>query len=230
MRIVFCADIHGNHYAFDTFYNRMQAEKPDIIVFCGDVFGYFYGQENILSKMRKMKNLVCVMGNHDQYFLEVLEGLRDEEELILRYGNSYHNIEHKIDSLNVQFVKEFLPYWYFQQDGIRIGAYHGSPDDYREARVYPDTEVLSVTNYIEYNYVILGHTHHKMVRHIGGTTVINPGSLGQQRDGKGCSYLQFDTMVGSYTFQEVEYDVASLLMEIEKYDSGREGLKEVLQR
>jgi len=230
MKIVFFSDIHGNQYAFDCFLERMSEEKPNKIVFCGDVFGYYYGQEEILNKMRNMDNLVCILGNHDQYFLDVLEGIREETELTAKYGNTYMNVGRKISALNIQFVKNFLPYWFYKTNCIHIGVFHGSPEDYLNARIYPDTVISQQAPYNNYNYVILGHTHHKMVRRIGGTTIINPGSLGQQRDGSGCSYLQMEIQDEVYKFHTVDYDISALLLEIDQNDNGSNKLKEVLQR
>jgi len=51
--------------------------------------------------------------------------------------------------------------------------------------VYPDTPVAYLENLIEErkDYIILGHTHIPMVLHTGKGLFINPGSVGQPRDG-----------------------------------------------
>ena len=230
MRVVFFSDIHGNQYAFDKFLEQMSIVEPDMTVFCGDVFGYYYGQEYILTKMRNINDLICILGNHDEYFLKVLEGACDTDKLAAKFGNSYQNISNKISPANVQFVKRFIPYWDLSVGGVRIGVFHGSPLDYRNDRVYPNTKIISTTLYQKYDYIILGHTHHKMVRNIGETIILNPGSLGQQRDGKGCSFLCLDTVNRSYSFHVVGYDVSTLLLEVEQNDRGVPKLNEVLMR
>ena len=230
MRVVFFSDIHGNQYTFEKFREQITTVKPDIVVFCGDVFGYYYGQEYILTKMRGINDLICILGNHDEYFFKVLEGTCDTDKLVAKFGNSYRNIKNKISTANAQFVRSFLPYWDFSVDGVHIGVFHGSPVNYRNDRVYPNTKIISTALYQKFDYVILGHTHHKMVRSIGETIVLNPGSLGQQRDGKGCSYLCLDTVNRSYSFHVVCYDVLALLLEVEQNDGGNAKLKEVLLR
>ena len=230
MKIVFFADIHGNQYAFDSFLEQLKTEKPDKLVFCGDVFGYYYGQERILTEMRKMENLICILGNHDKYFLDILDGILDENILIPKYGNSYKQIGSKISIDNIQFLKSFIPFWDYEIDSIRIGAFHGSPENYLDARVYPDTEIMSESLYKEYQFVILGHTHHRMVRNVNNTLIINPGSLGQPRDGKGFSYLMFETGKGRFLYQKIEYDILKLFQEIDQNDNGNESLKAVLLR
>lgn len=64
-------------------------------------------------------------------------------------------------------------------------------------------------------------------------SIVNPGSLGQQRDGKGCSYVIFDTRSCQLEFFSVEYDIASLKKEIDFYENDSDmirKLKEVLER
>lgn len=69
-----------------------------------------------------------------------------------------------------------------------------------------------------------------MVRYFGETTVLNPGSLGQQRDGKGCSYLIFDSVKEEFEFKSVDFDREKLVRDIRVYDNGMEKLVEVLFR
>lgn len=69
-----------------------------------------------------------------------------------------------------------------------------------------------------------------MVRTLGNTTLLNPGSLGQQRDGRGCSYATLDTCTRTISFQVVEYGISSLLGEIEANDPDKPFLASVLTR
>ena len=79
--------------------------------------------------------------------------------------------------------------------------------------------------------VILGHTHHKMVRKIGNTLVINPGSIGQQRDGKGCTALLFNSEFFDFQFIEIAYDKTHLINDIMMYDKERfDNFSNVLNR
>ena len=69
-----------------------------------------------------------------------------------------------------------------------------------------------------------------MIRKAGNTIIINPGSLGQQRDGKGTSYVLFDTETLDTKFIIVEYNVYDLIEKINLYDKDNDRLKEVLLR
>lgn len=229
MKIVFFSDIHGNKYVLRPFIESLKNDNPENVVFCGDIFGYYYHQNEIIDIFRQ-ETFTVLLGNHDKNFLDIIDGKIDVSKLIHKYGNSYYNIEQRISDQNIEFLRKLKPCYEFQSDNCRIGVFHGSPYDYLMGRVYPDTEIIQEERYSKYDFVILGHTHHKMVRRVGPTTILNPGSIGQQRDGKGCSYLVLNTADKSYQFKTINYDVSKLVKDIELYDSGKDELKEVLFR
>lgn len=229
MKIVFFSDIHGNKYVLPQFLIEIKKEKPDSVVFCGDVFGYYYHQNEILNVFRQNK-FVTLLGNHDQYFLDVLKNNNISRSLIEKYGNSYKDVKDKISKENIAFLEKLKPFYKFRLKSCKVAVFHGSIEDPLNGRVYPNTEIKNTMEYEEYDYVILGHTHHKMVKKIGTTTILNPGSIGQQRDGKGCSYLILDTDQNKYSFKKVEFPVEKLVKDIDRYDNGNLRLKEVLFR
>lgn len=231
MKLIFFSDIHGNIGAFQEFQKRLQQEKPDLVVFCGDVFGYYYQQDRILTALRE-SGWLCLLGNHDRCFLELMDGLRNVESLSQKYGSSYVRClcTGAISEENVAFLRSLKPQVQLDMDGLNIAAFHGSPLDPLNGRVYPDTPVEAAELYAPYDFVVLGHTHHKMVRTLGNTTLLNPGSLGQQRDGRGCSYATLDTCTRTISFQVVEYGISSLLGEIEANDPDKPFLASVLTR
>ena len=69
-----------------------------------------------------------------------------------------------------------------------------------------------------------------MARVFEDTIFLNPGSLGQQRDGRGCSYLILDTEKRNYTFHVVSYDISELEVNIDFHDPGNSKIKSVLRR
>jgi len=229
MKIVFFSDIHGNKYVIPTFLREIKKENPDKIVFCGDIFGYYYYQNEIINFFRN-SNFIVLLGNHEQYFLDLLNGLVDMDLLIKKYGNSYCNIQNKISLENVKFIESLKPQYEFKADGCNIAVFHGSPEDNLNGRIYPDTVIKNTEYYSNYDYVVLGHTHHKMERKVGKCIVLNPGSIGQQRDGKGCSYLVLDTASQKYYFKIINFPVEKLIKDIDFYDPENLYLKEVLRR
>lgn len=236
MKICFFSDIHGNGYAFDAFLKEMEGRKPDKIIFGGDYAGYYYDADRIISKMRELR-FTCVLGNHDKMLLEVLDGERDLSPLTERYGSSYEMLVRKLLKENEQFLRRLPLFYEMEADGVKLGFFHGSPRDFLNDRIYPDTEITDNTEialFEKYDYVFSGHTHHKLVKQFGKTILINPGSAGQQRDGKGTSYVLFDTEKREWEICSFPYDIDSLEADIDSLETENEDrkkkLKEVLRR
>ena len=229
MRIIVFSDVHGNQFALRVALPMMEKEQASRLFFLGDVFGYYYGQVECLNYLRQMRNLTCLLGNHEELYFHLLNGQEDAIQLAKCYGSSYLNIDN-IGSKN----EDFLRHWDFAYkeivDGCRIGFFHGTPDCPLHGRLYPDTEIEDEAVYTQYDVVFLGHTHHKMRRKCGMTWIYNPGSLGQQRDGQGCSYIVFDTVSREAKWQIVPYDKQLLLKEIELRDPDMQKLRDPLLR
>jgi len=236
MKFCFFSDIHGNGYAFDVFLKEMEEKKPDRIIFGGDFAGYYYDGDRIISKMREL-HFQCILGNHDKLLLELLEQKRTLKQLVPHYGNSYKLLSESISRENEAFLRKLPEHLVLEEDGLRLGFFHGSPREFLNDRIYPDTEITDkeeLALFEQYDYVFCGHTHHKLVKRFGETLLINPGSAGQQRDGEGTSYVLFDTKAQKWELVSFGYDRESLAADIDRID-GEDAersrrLKEVLYR
>ena len=229
MKIAVFSDIHGNQFALREFLRQSAHEVIDRFYFLGDVFGYYYGQNECFDLLRGLAHLVCIRGNHDEYFLRHEIGEANIAILAKKYGNTYLHMN-EIAKENRDFLHTWGQSWREHLGRLEIGFFHGTPDDPVNGRLYPDTEITNAISYRQYDVVFLGHTHHKMKRRIGETLIINPGSLGQQRDGKGCSYILFDTENMDVEWRIVTYDIVPLLRQIDENDPAMPSLKEVLMR
>lgn len=226
MRYVIFSDIHGNVLAFNQFLKDIAHLNYDKLIFLGDFVGYYYEPETIIRYCID-HSITCLLGNHDAYFLKMLDGELSEDTLVTRYGSSYAHARETISPRSITFLRTLDS---TAQDGSILFC-HGSPLDPLNGRIYPDTDLVPFRDAVKnYTHVISGHTHHKMSRTLGSTIFLNPGSLGQQRDGRGCSYLLLDTNTNEASFKTVDYDIATLESEIDAYDGGNERLKSVLRR
>lgn len=239
MRICFFSDIHGNGSAFRAFVKRMELERPDKIIFGGDFFGYYYDALEILHEMQELR-YTCIRGNHDQMMLEckedpsILHQIHDLNRLVCRYGSGYQQDFEQIKKEDLEFLHGLTDRVEMTVDGLRIGFFHGSPREPLLDRIYPDTVIEDTNAFEAYNYVFCGHTHHKLIKQVGHTWLINPGSAGQQRDGKGTSYVIFDTERRVFRIQSFAYDCITVEYQIDKYEKDTpdmaKKLKEVLYR
>ena len=214
MRICIFSDVHGNSESLDKMLS-CETENVDAFVFAGDIWGYFYDQPEIIDRLINIENLIAVKGNHDEYYLS------DDRsnELLNKYGSSYLT---DISNEQMSFMQSLPDYLDITIKGKRVGIYHGGTMDFLEQRVYPDSTIAENSVFEQYDYLILGHTHYRMCRKINDALVINPGSLGQPRDGNGFSYCILDTETGRIDFKNVIVDIDKLLLQAEKKDGEKE--------
>lgn len=231
MKLLVISDIHGNNHSFKSFLNIQSRYKNDYeLLFLGDFIGYYYGPDEIIDFFRE-GNITCLLGNHDKYFLDILDGKLSLDDCVKKYGRSYEMALDQISTENVKFLRQLNYNKTLTHANKKVYTCHGSPIDNLEGRIYPDTDLSVFEAAVKnFDYVITGHTHHKMNRTFGSTVFLNPGSLGQQRDGKGCSYMLLDLQKDSYSFHTVDYSIASLEEEIDHFDRGKGELKNVLRR
>lgn len=230
MKILIFSDIHGNGYALDAFLDQINTNEYEKIIFCGDIFGYYYNQEYVIKCLKKIQNLVWIRGNHDQNFLDIYENRTQEEEYITKYGHSYYSVKEKYSDETFNVINSLPDSSELVLNEKRIGIFHGTPDNPSIGRLYPRDELLKNEKYCKYDYVILGHTHFQMNRKIENTIIINPGSLGQPRDGKGFSYAILDLGTNQLEFQKVEFELNKLFQDIDRNDKCLSKLKNVILR
>lgn len=209
MRYIVFSDIHGNSLALKSMMKQTINEKTDGYIFCGDIVGYFYEQEEVINQLCKWnERLYAVLGNHD---FNYLNGLGDETYAKIfsqQYGRSY------VEELSVSaltFLQRLPCALSLIIDGKRVLVLHGSLSDPLDGRIYPDTEIEKKELYSRYDVVFTGHTHYQMKKKCDKTLLINPGSLGQPRDGRGFSYCIFDFEKMKVEFHTIEIDIKALI-------------------
>ena len=220
---VIFSDIHGNVKALRQLLEREGSDIENCYIFCGDICGYYYKVDECVKVLKNISGLIAVRGNHDQYYIESYLDEKKTSYLANKYGASY---KRKTDYV-YSFIQD-LPLKntiYCEQKKIHIQ--HGSPIDPLEGRIYPDTVLPDVEDEAIY---ITGHTHYSMYRKSKDGIWINPGSLGQPRDGKGFSYCKLDMENMNVTFHTLEIDISDLIQEIRNNDTDNKYLEEVLYR
>ncbi|KKR30043.1 MAG: MJ0936 family phosphodiesterase [Candidatus Gottesmanbacteria bacterium GW2011_GWC2_39_8] len=228
MKICIFSDIHGNGPAFNAAYGMITSEKADINIFLGDLCGYYYDQLEILDRLTAIPKLSAVKGNHDHIFLSIINGNSELGVTYMKkYGYSMENLLNN-DTAGLVHWLSGLPESCAVAD-TAVSCYHGSPWDLMEGYVYPDSRIDRFLDYPEL-YFLLGHTHYPMVRHIGDKFIINPGSLGQPRNGGWPTYAVVDCMAETVTFREVLYDKKELIARIDRIGDMNPYLKKVLVR
>lgn len=226
MKIIAFSDVHGNQYAFKSFIEEIKKIQYDYIFFCGDIHGYYYGQSEIIKQMIQMKNLYAVKGNHDKIAIEIAEKRIQAKKYFKQYGHSYA----MLDKNNIEYVKGLSDIVKLDIGQKKIAILHGTLDNVLEGRLYPTDPLQNKKLYRKYDFVFCGHTHFQMIRKYGHTMIINAGSIGQQRDGKGCCFVYVDTLTGEAEYKNIYYDRKELEAEINKYDPENTKMINILYR
>lgn len=212
MKIAVFSDIHGNLAAWRAALEQMRDWRADRYVFLGDLCGYYYQQIEIFNEFQKIPDLVAIRGNHDQIFLDIVQGdcaLR--EQYAQGYGSSMEHLLEQDHTALAEWLRS-LP-----EIAAVSGALcaHGSPFAPLDGYVYPDME-LCARDWTQDAFYILGHTHYRMHRNVCGVRVLNPGSLGQPRDRLLASWAAWDTETSDIRFMDVRFDVSALYHQLQQ--------------
>ncbi len=213
MKICIFSDIHGNLEALKKML-AYEIETAEVVIFAGDIFGYFYEQIEIIQNLICIPKLLAVRGNHDDNYLTN----KDRDSIINRYGSSYDLF---LSPRQKAFLTSMPSFLETTIAGKKFGIFHGGPNEHMTQRIYPDTEICLETMQNKYDYIVLGHTHHRFIKKVGNAWIINPGSLGQPRDGRGFGYCILDIDNNSCQFKTVDVNVEKLLLQVQKRDADR---------
>jgi protein phosphatase len=114
--------------------------------------------------------------------------------------------------------------------GTRFVLCHAAPSDPLYKYVPANSQQwMEEMNLVSADVLLVGHTHTPFVQSVGGSLVVNPGSLGQPKTGsiKAC-YAVWDN---GPVPQSAEYDIAGTLSKIDRMPVSaqvKEDLKAVL--
>ncbi len=211
-KILIISDIHGNYDALETIFS----EKYDFLVFSGDAVDYGPEPEKVVDFL--MKNAKkCVMGNHDAANAFNIDCNCSEKyhELSVETRKYYRK---NLSKNQLNFLGLLPMYQNFDIDGFTFTMVHGSLKDYLYDYVLPNENneiLIEKFKRTESDFVIFGHTHIPFIRKIGKTTFVNPGSLGQPRDGDPrASFATIDTMTGEVKLIKKGYKIEDTVKKI----------------
>jgi protein phosphatase len=106
---------------------------------------------------------------------------------------------------------------------------NASPWDALNEYIYPDRS-LERFKELRHSWVFIGHTHYSMDRIAGAARVINPGSLGQPRDGNWPRFAVVDLAGGNVDFKEVRFDSKIFMRQVRQRAPADEYLCKVIER
>jgi predicted phosphodiesterase len=215
VRVAVVSDIHSNLHALEAVLEAIDADAPDELWCLGDLVGYGPRPNECCAIVEERAD-VCLAGNHD---LAVL-GTIDLEEF---HGDAALAARLNRDALTGE-SRTFLSGLAPAGEAHGVALYHGSARDPVWEYVLSDEAAHTTLALASASLVLVGHSHVALrfnegnialaragtVVELGAApTLLNPGSVGQPRDGDPrAAYLLLDLDAGRAEFRRVEYDIA----------------------
>jgi len=200
VRYALISDIHSNLFALKVVLEDIDAQGVDLMVCAGDLIGYGPSPNEVVREIRQ-RDAICIAGNHERALVEMNpEGMNPLAAAAIWW--TAKNIEPE----ELDYLKGLKPRAQLNLSGIPTGLFHGSPrnDDEYIYEVDADVELLQLGRC---ELLISGHTHvpYKVVLPEGA--LVNPGAVGQPRDGDPrASYMVYDERAGTFDIRRIEYD------------------------
>jgi diadenosine tetraphosphatase ApaH/serine/threonine PP2A family protein phosphatase len=220
MRVAIVSDIHGNRHAFEAVLDAIEASDCQEMWCLGDLVGYGAEPDACVELARRYA-AICLAGNHD---LGVRGALPLEEfsrgaALAARWTQGVITPETReyLDKLEPAHLEE------------HVGLFHASPRDPIWEYVLSPLQAELCLDAQTHRVCLIGHSHVALSfsRADGesasgqtraadeqldltlGEWLINPGSVGQPRDGDPrAGWLELDLEGSEAIYRRTEYDIA----------------------
>jgi predicted phosphodiesterase len=200
MRVLIFGDVHGNLIALEKMLQTVGSEA-DMLISHGDVVNYGPWSNECVQLLESM-NCICLMGNHESYFLE---GSYPGENKVARafFAHCYP-----------RFNQQALIADYGKSKSVGdFQVQHTVNNQY----VYPDTDINELQ--LNENFII-GHSHHQFAAtSAAGKKLFNTGSVGQNRKWINViNYILYDTIIADVKLESMVYDVDLVIDKMRQED------------
>jgi predicted phosphodiesterase len=198
MRYLVLTDIHANLEALESCLSDARDRNCDQTLVLGDLVGYGADPNAVIDRVIALKPLAIVRGNHDKVAcgLEQAEGFNAVAKSAARWTLEV------LTPRNRDWVAA-LPQGPTQVDDL-VEICHGSPFD-EDAYIFDELDAVRALKVSTRPICLFGHTHYPVTFELADETIesigsspasemrvqirdgcrylINPGSVGQPRDG-----------------------------------------------
>jgi predicted phosphodiesterase len=191
-------DVHANLLALEVFLERVTS-VADSYVCLGDIVNYGPWNDECLERICELPNIAIVEGNHERMFLgdDPAEGQIELVQAFFAASSASFSRRDLITSLPQTHA---------------LGAFT-CVHTLEGRRIFADTDVS-----VDRDSVI-GHSHYQYLIERNGKTIVNPGSVGQNRYRiDHVDYALYDTDCDTFTFESVPYDVERFVSELAARD------------
>jgi putative phosphoesterase len=183
MKLLILSDIHSNWAALQSV---LDAESDSDKILClGDLVDY--GPEPaacVAWAMRQGGESIFIQGNHDWGVACRMDPRSSPPFRHLTACTQAFTLKVLSEEM-LHFLRALKPIDSFEMLGKRCVACHAAPSDplFRYLRTTEKDLEHEITVAGSPDFLFFGHTHWPLLKWIGQTTIINPGSVGQAKDG-----------------------------------------------
>lgn len=214
MKTLIIADVHGNWPALEAVH---RAEPDfDVCLVLGDLCDFAVGLREVIAWVREHADVV-VRGNHDHAVAQYIRPQQPVGSPLKQLRNETRQ-QHweQMTAGERDFLAELPIRVEWNLDGWKTLLLHATPRDPLNEYLGCEPELWRLQwEGIHCDLLGVGHTHLPFVCELGEARVLNPGSVGQPRDGDWrASYAV--VMEGQIELRRVEYDVDRTLNDLRR--------------
>jgi diadenosine tetraphosphatase ApaH/serine/threonine PP2A family protein phosphatase len=224
MRLAVIADIHSNSEALASVLAQLDREGVEAILNLGDLVGY-NASPNECLEMLQGRQVWSLAGNHD---LALLDPEKAQNFNIIAY-DALMWCRQQVRPEFLEFLQGLPLLRKLPGSFLACHGTPGNPDTYIAYHFQGKRILTDLYKHSDLRVCFFGHTHRRALwyRDIRGKValrqispalmrlspeehyLINPGSVGQPRDGNPeAAYAIFDDEAGSIEFKSVPYDIS----------------------
>ena len=224
MRYLVLSDIHSNLEALDAVLRASAAQRYDAVLVLGDLVGYGADPNAVVDRVRSLNPAAIVRGNHDK----VAAGLDDAEDFNPMAKSAAHWTRESLTPETFEYLRNLPTGPQIVDDTIEVC--HGSPLD-EDLYVVADIDAARAIAAARTAICLFGHTHVALNARMDSQRrleieapqghpefvtainpdskyLINPGSVGQPRDGDSrAAYAIVDLERKAVTLYRVAYSI-----------------------
>jgi len=216
MRVAVLSDIHANIQALEAVLRDCEDQLIDTFWLLGDYVDYGAAAQPVVKILEALNAQYVISGNHDACLY-----LSDVKPSATPHGKlSYIYTKQRVESNPDAFLwlKNIAKTPMLTIPGTGIVLVHGTLDDpywgkfsfdneKQADNIFKDMEMLGI------DMLFLGHSHVSFKLTKANRVIINPGSVGQPRNGiSDAQYVVFED--GNIKFRRVPYDIEGAAADI----------------
>lgn len=201
MKMAIIADVHSNLPALDAVIARIRDARPDLVVCAGDIVGYGAFPNECCDVVHELAEHT-ILGNHDVSALS-----RDTSFMNPYAATALVWTADRLNEKSRNWLRSLKEVAGFAISGLRFSMHHGSVESYTEY-IYEEEASESMLASAGCDVLLLGHTHVPYIKRFKTGIILNPGSVGQPRDGDPrASHAILDSETMNCRIVRTAYDV-----------------------